>query len=378
MTSDGQTHLGGPAGSALAGIRVVDFTATIPGPLTTRILAQLGAEVWKVEPPDGDVARQMSFHDFLNSGKRSVGLDLRSDTGRVAAHALVAASDVLVEGFRPGVMARFGLAYDDLAAARPDLVYCSISGFGQTGPRRRDPCHDINLMALSGLLNRHRDESGRLVEASLPAPFADITAGLLAAIGILAAVAERSRSGRGRFVDISLLDASALLGFVGHATWAETGVDDGQPPLVDCPHFTVYRTSDGRAISLGIAWHESRFWKTLCMTIGVEALAELSVAERMSRQDELRSTLAQIFARSPLATWVELLTGVEVPWAPLNDSGEASADPQLAARPLPGLPGATVPIGVGLNPTWVAALGQHNAALEQLIADTTAAEGAET
>jgi len=342
--------------------------------LATRILSQLGAEVWKVEPPDGDVVRHMPFHDFLNAGKRSVCLDLQTANGRDAAHALVAAADVLVEGFRPDVMARFGLGYDDLAESRPDLVYCSVSGFGQTGPRRRDPCHDINLLALSGLLNRHRDQSGELVEAPLAAPFADITAGLLAAIGILAAVADRSVTGRGRFVDISLLDAGALLDFVGHGTWAATGVDDGRPPMLDCPHYGIYRTSDGRAISLGIAWHESRFWKTLCMTVGADALADLSVADRMERKDQLRQTLVRTFAGATLATWVDRLTGVDFPWAPVNDASEASADAQLANRPLPGQPGAPVPIGVGSNPTWVAALGEHNAALEQLIFATNRAD----
>lgn len=357
-------------GLPLCGVRVADFSSNVPGPLVGRLLQQLGAEVWKIERPGaGDVTRDLHIFDFLNAGKKGVELDLRDPAQLRQARDLVLRSDVVIDGFRPGVMAGYGLGPEELAAIHPELVYCALSGYGQQGPRSKAPAHDLNVMALGGLLHRHREVDGTLVRAPMPGPIADVTAALLAVVGVLAVLGERGADTRRRLVDVSMLDASLLLGFIGTATWHAVGTDDGVPPLMECPHYAVYTTADDRAISLGITWQEEVFWARFCKSVGLDHLARLDMNARMARADEIRDTLARLFATAPLEHWCSLLENCDAPWAPVNDAGEAAKEAEAAGRLAAGLPGSWIPVGLGSQvPSSPGPRpGQHSRELEALL-----------
>ena len=329
----------------LQGITVADFTGTLPGPLATAVLAQLGADVIKVEAPSRAESRATPSFRYLNDGKRSIVLNLKSAHGLAAAMAVVARSDVVVEGFRPGVMASFGLAYDDLAGARPDLVYCSLSGYGDTGPAAARPGHDINYLAAAGVLHRHRNLAGDLVEAPLPAPTVDIVGGLVAAIGMLAALAERQQTGVGRRVDARLAEGALLLGMLDLARYASEGVELIEPPGGGNPHYRLFHTSDGRAVSIGITPGETHFWEALCDATGLTSWRDVPYEERAERRVELETTLEAVFRTQPLARWCERLAGSNAAWAPVATAAEALVD-EAFTRPRPGESGAPLPIGV--------------------------------
>ena len=324
---------------------MADFTDTIPGPLATEVLAQLGADVIKVgSPARASSTRQLPVFDYLNNGKRTISLDLKSSHGRAAALALVEKSDVVVEGFRPGVMSSFGLGYEHLAPTRPDLVYCSLSGYGDTGPAARRPGHDINYLAAAGVLYRHRGLDGSQVEAPLPAPTVDIVGGLLAALGLLAAITERQRTGRGRRVDTRLSEAALLLGALDLAGVVTTGREAATPPGM-APYYRLFRTSDGRAISLGITPAENHFWRALCAVTGLTEWSDVSFEERLERREELEAALDEVFSSRSLSSWCDLLSGAEIAWAPVATAAEALVD-EAFTRPRPGEAGAALPLGV--------------------------------
>jgi crotonobetainyl-CoA:carnitine CoA-transferase CaiB-like acyl-CoA transferase len=373
---DANTRASAEPGS-LHGMRVADFSGNIPGPLATRLLSQLGAEVWKVERPgSGDVTRDESFFGYLNAGKRSVSLDLRNSEDHRIALDLISISDVVVEGFRPGVMGRHALSYADLVSDHPGLIYCSISGFGQSGPRSGVPAHDINVLALSGFLHRHRDADGELVSSPLPGPVADVAAALLAVVGIQAAVAERNQSGRGRLLDVTLLDAALLLNFEGAAKWGERGFDDPTQPMADCPHYAIYQTSDARGLSLGIVWHENAFWKQFCEAAGLQDLADLDEAARRTNASRIRQRLTEVIGASSLQAWEQRLDPLDLPWAPVRNAKETAAEGESLGKPIPGAARATVPVGIdlpcqhGRGPV----LDEHRDELMALLAGRTSPE----
>ena len=205
---------------ALSGIRVLDLTNVLAGPLCAYQLALLGAEVIKVEMPDGDLARQLGADASLNrrrmgasflaqnGGKKSVTVNLKSDTGKAVLRRLVASADVLVENFRPGVMDRLGLGYAELRAINPRLVYCAISGFGQSGPMRDAPAYDQIIQGLSGMMSVTGDEKCAPLRAGYPV--ADSVGGIMAAFAIAAALVGRQKSGEGGFIDVSMLDSAVV------------------------------------------------------------------------------------------------------------------------------------------------------------------------
>ncbi|TLZ87326.1 MAG: CoA transferase, partial [Methanobacteriota archaeon] len=217
--------------AALEGITVLDFTRLLPGPFCTQLLCNLGAEVIKIEDPKlGDYMRSVPpiVHDvsypflMVNRGKRSLSVDLKTPEGQEIVHKLARGSDVVVEQFRPGVMARLRVAYDDLAMMNPRLVYCSFSGYGQTGPYKDLPGHDINFQALAGILGV---TTGREDKApAIPGvPIADLASGFNAALAILAALRVRDRTGRGEFIDVSIYDTAVALMVLGLARFLATG-----------------------------------------------------------------------------------------------------------------------------------------------------------
>jgi alpha-methylacyl-CoA racemase len=313
--------------SALAGLRVLDLTRLLPGPFCTQLLADLGADVIKIEDPrGGDPARHgqsRTLFRFVNRNKRSVSLNLRASEGRDLLLRLVDAADVLVEGFRPGVMERFGLGYAVLAERNPRLIYCSLSGFGQHGPYRDRPAHDLNYVALAGLLGYNTNADGRPVVPAVQV--ADLGAGTFAALAIVAAVVARQHTGRGQSVDVSLY-ASAV-------AWLPTLLGERgpgeRPPLAGgLAQYGVFRTSDGQYVTLGAL--EPKFWLAFLERIGRPELAPLAGGDAAQR-DRLRAELEAVFASKSRAEWEACLADVDTCFAPVLSLEEAMRDPHAAA-----------------------------------------------
>jgi crotonobetainyl-CoA:carnitine CoA-transferase CaiB-like acyl-CoA transferase len=246
----------------LQGIRIVDFSWYLPGPFATQRLADRGAEVIKVEPPDGEPARRMPavFHAY-NRGKKSVVIDLKQRAGKEAALRLIADADVVVESFRPGVMAQLGLGYEQVRKVKPDIVYCSITGYGQTGPMSGLASHDLNYVSLSGALSQIKDDKGRPVHPALT--WADLIGGIAASEAIATALFRRERSGEGTHLDISLTDAMTAL--MAHYRYQPEGIPFLRGQIVN---YAIYETADGRYVSLAAL--EEKFWERFCRRSGRE------------------------------------------------------------------------------------------------------------
>ena len=328
--------------AALAGITVLDFTRLVPGPFCTQLLCNLGAEVIKIEDPKlGDYMRSVPpiVHDvsypflMVNRGKRSLSVDLKTPEGQEIVHKLARGSDVVVEQFRPGVMARLRVAYDDLAMMNPRLVYCSFSGYGQTGPYKDLPGHDINFQALAGILGV---TTGREDKApAIPGvPIADLASGFNAALAILAALRVRDRTGRGEFIDVSIYDTAVTLMVLGLARFLATGEEPvaGETLLTGSfPFYSLYETKDGRWLS--VATVEPKFWSRMCELIGAPDLASkqfMDGAERFA----VAQALAERFRGRTLAEWEALLANENLPIAGVKRVSEVVRDPQVKARGL--------------------------------------------
>jgi crotonobetainyl-CoA:carnitine CoA-transferase CaiB-like acyl-CoA transferase len=295
-------------------IRVVEASFYVPGPFCCLVLARLGAEVIKVEPKEeGDPMRSLDRGAFarLNAAKKSVCLDLKSTGGQRDFRRIVETSDVLVEGFRPGVMDRLGLGEEALRAANPRLVYVSISGYGQSGPLRDRAGHDINYMALAGAFGRAR--------SPLSIPFADFAAGgLYGALGILSALIARQGSGRGRYLDLAmhegLLSFSLLASELGSAEERLCG---------RLPDYGIYETKDG-PITVGAL--EGKFWKRLCAAVGRADL------EHKQTDPSTRAALSSVFRERTRAEWARVFRDADVCIEPLLEPGEAVEHPQARHR----------------------------------------------
>lgn len=327
---------------ALDGTRVLDLTRLLPGATCTMLLADLGADVLKIEQPGaGDYNRAFTpIHKkesgsflLLNRNKRSMALNLKAEAGLKVFKELVARSDVVVEGFRPGVMDRLGLGYEALKALNSKIVVCSISGFGQTGPLREASGHDINYLALGGALQLFATpETGPLVPGL---SIADIGGGsLMAVYGILAALMARHRTGEGQYVDVSMLDGLTTWLAYHAADYLFAGIEPkgGERPFIgSAPCYNVYRCSDGRHLSLGII--EAHFWLAFCKLIERPEWADQQwpVGEQAARQFE---TLSDLFAQAPMAQWAARLAAADMPAAPVNSMAEAFEHPQAKARDL--------------------------------------------
>jgi crotonobetainyl-CoA:carnitine CoA-transferase CaiB-like acyl-CoA transferase len=314
----------------LAGIRVVSLAEQYPGPYATLLLGDLGAEVILVERPGvGDPARQFpAFHAALNRGKQSVALDLKSDEGKAHLRRLIASADVLMEGYRPGTMARLGFGYDALATVHPRLVYVSISGFGQDGPYRDRPAHDISYQALAGFLFRHAEQGS--VEDPGSIAVGDLSSGMFAAVGTLAALLEREHSGKGKYIDVSMTDGlvswmSVMLGPVMNgAPLADIGAE---------PAYGIFKCGDGKLLTLSIA-HEDWFWRPLCELLSLPDAAGFNRNERVARGDALQREVAAVLATRSRAEWAAKLDAAGIPWGPVNALDEVTADPHFRARGL--------------------------------------------
>ncbi len=328
--------------AALEGITVLDFTRLLPGPFCTQLLCNLGAEVIKIEDPKlGDYMRSVPpiVHDvsypflMVNRGKRSLSVDLKTPEGQEIVHKLARGSDVVVEQFRPGVMARLRVAYDDLAMMNPRLVYCSFSGYGQTGPYKDLPGHDINFQALAGILGV---TTGREDKApAIPGvPIADLASGFNAALAILAALRVRDRTGRGEFIDVSIYDTAVTLMVLGLARFLATGEEPvaGETLLTGSfPFYSLYETKDGRWLS--VATVEPKFWSRMCELIGAPDLAEKQFKDGAERF-QVAQALADKFRGRTLAEWEAMLAKENLPITGVKRVSEVVRDPHVKARGL--------------------------------------------
>jgi len=315
--------------TALDGLRVLDLTRLLPGPFCTMLLADLGADVIKVEEPrGGDPARGAAgvgpLFLLINRNKRSITLDLKTQPGRDLLLQLVERADILVESFRPGVMDRLNLGYPTLKERNPGLIYASLSGFGQTGPYRDRPGHDLNYLALAGVVGYNVGRDRQPVPMAVQV--ADLGAGSLAAVAILAAVVARQQTGRGQAVDVSLF-ASAI-------TWLPTliaplfgngrALAPGEPTLAGgLAQYDVYQTADGRWVTLGAL--EPKFLLNFLERVGRADLA--ATRDR----DKLREELRAIFASRSFVDWTDCLADVDTCFGPVNTLEETLDDPQVQA-----------------------------------------------
>lgn len=325
----------------LAGVRVVDLTQYLPGPMMTLMMADQGAVVNKIEPIGGDPARsqepfeagQSVWFRNLNRGKFCEQLDLKSADGKARLWALIEEADIVVEGFRPGVMTRLGFDYAAVSARNPAIIYCSISAFGQTGALAHHPAHDLAVQALAGFLAVNDGAEGTPVVPGVAS--ADMAAGLTALSAVLMALIGRARTGRGDHIDCAMFDA--LLPWCAHT--AGSAIAGGPAPrssaqrsLGGAAFYQVYRTSDGRHIVLG--GREAKFARTLLTALGRQDLIPLAEGEAGSAQRPLIDVLRQVFATRSRDDWVRWFADKDVAFAPVLDFREALDSDHVAARGL--------------------------------------------
>ena len=373
--------------SALDGITVLDLTRVLSGPYCTMMLADMGARVIKVEQPGkGDDTRgwgppfqngESAYFLSINRNKESVTLNLKHPEGRRVLDALIEKSDVLVENFRPGTLDKMGLGYETLSKQRPDLVYCSISGFGQTGPRRREPGYDAVMQGEGGLMSITGSNDGPSYR--LGVAIADIVSGMFSAYGIAVALLARHRTGRGQFVDVGMLDAvTALLTYQAGIYFAT----ETAPPRLGNRHPTIvpYETLEAADGDLVVAVGNDQLWKTFCGVLELETLANdarfQTNKDRVSAHDELRPLLVERLKTRPAAEWLSKLKEAGVPCGGVRDLDQLFSDPQIIERamvvalehPAAGLiQQLGVPIKLGDTPGAVRTppplLGEHTEAI---------------
>lgn len=342
MTSkDGRAN--SAPGGPLTGLRVLDLTQFLSGPYCTLILGDLGAEIVKVEPPQGDSSRHVPPHFVgddsayflsINRNKKSIVLDLKSEEGRDLLRRLALVSDIVVENFRPGVLDRLGVSPDALRQKKPSLVWCAISGFGQSGPYRDKPAYDMIVQALSGGMSMTGEKGRGAVRAGIP--LGDLAAGMYAAIGILAAINRRHQTGQGEMIDISMLDCQAAMLSYQAAYHLHSGhVPDRQGSGHDSiPTYRTFTAQDG--IEVVITANTERMWQGLCRALGVTHLIEdprfLTNRERYKNRLELWPLLEAAFLAAPADDWVAKLEREEVPVGVVNTLDRVVNDPQILHR----------------------------------------------
>lgn len=320
--------------NALKDIRIIDFSWLLPGPYATALLADMGAEVIKVEQPGrGDYARAMLADHFemANRNKRGISLDLKQPEARDLALRLIETADVVIEGYRPGVMARFGLGHETLRERFPKLIYCSISGYGQDGPYRDKPGHDIGYNAVGGGFSVPGDLKYPSVKGTLPV--GDLSSGMFAALSIMGALTERQQSGLGQYLDVAITDCVAAWAGVklGNVLW-EGEVAPNRLNAVS----RLYETADGSRIALAVS--EDHFWESFCKAVerpdwwADEGLRTLD--GRRERAMELLPQVEQIMLKRATKEWLALFEKADVPAAPVNGPMEVFEDPQIRHRQL--------------------------------------------
>jgi crotonobetainyl-CoA:carnitine CoA-transferase CaiB-like acyl-CoA transferase len=355
----------------LAGIKVIELANMLPGPFCTLILADLGAEVIKIErPPLGDPIREIMPGAFesINRNKKSLCLDLKDDKAKEVLTNLIKQSDALIEGFRPGVADKLGFGYEKVRVFNERIIYCSISGYGQSGPYASLPGHDVNYLGVSGVLSISGDPQGP------PAPWggvqiADLCTSMYAALSITASLLAREKSGQGDYLDVSMADC--LL------SWAGPRLGEyfsrGKPvkgKFMNRGAYGAFQTKDGKYLALACV--EDIFWKNLCRLLEREDLAQKkeyqSWSGRNAHANEINSILSKYFLEKDRAEWMTLLKNADIPCSPVNSFEELNHDPQISSKDLihyrNNIPLVTFPVKFAkIKPEKIKTapkLGEHN------------------
>lgn len=322
----------------LKGLLVLDFTTLLPGPLAALMLAEAGAEVIKIERPGGEdmtrfpplVNGESAVYAMLNRGKQVMTLDLKSEADREKLMPLIARADIVIEQFRPGVMARLGLGYDDMRAINRRIIYCSISGYGQSGPRAQEAGHDINYIGATGLLDLQPGPPQAPVVP--PAQVADIAGGSFpAVINILLALRARDQSGEGAYIDIAMTDAMFTFGWYALAVGSAAGrfPKPGEIPLVgSSPRYRLYPSRDGKLVACGAL--EQKFWEAFCAAIELPAALIDDKRDPQATGD----AVARIIGSRPSEDWAVALAGTDCCTTIVATLEEALRDPHFVERGL--------------------------------------------
>lgn len=326
----------------LEGLIVLDLTRVLVGPYATMILADLGANVIKIEMPGtGDDARafpphingESAYFMSLNRNKRGMTLNLKRDAGKQVFRDLVQKADILVENFRPGTMAKLGLAYETLREVNPRLIYAAASGFGHTGPYSRRAAYDAIVQAMGGIMSVTGQAGGEPTRVGTS--MGDITAGLFTAIGVLTAVIHRDKTGTGQMVDVAMLDSQVAILENAIARYTVTGqvpepIGNRHPSIIP---FETFATADG---TIMIAAGNDVLWRKLCVAMGQPDLADdprfVTNPLRAENYDVLRPILAELIVGKETAVWLQILDEAGVPSGPINNVAQVIADPQVQAR----------------------------------------------
>ena len=352
--------------SALKGIRVFDMTRVLAGPLCTQILGDLGADVLKVEQPGvGDITRTWgppfdldaasAYYLSCNRNKRSLTLDFTKPEGLEIAHHLIEKSDIFVENFKTGFLTSYGLGYKDIKKIKPDIIYCSITGFGQTGPYAERPGYDFQIQGLSGLMSLIGEPDGDPLRAGIS--IADISTGIYSALAIVTALFQRSQTGEGQYIDMSLLDSTmALMTFASQSYL----LDGKQPPRVGNGHpnivpYGAFKAKDGFVI---IAIGTQGQFEKFCRFVNREDLLShphyLNNEVRVHHRDEVVQEMNKITSNQSVAYWIEHMEKIGVPSGPVNTLEEAFHNPQVIGREIEqtveGVKTVASPLGLSASP----------------------------
>ena len=345
--------------SALEGIKVVDLSRTLAGPFCTMLLGDMGADVIKIEEPEhGDETRAWGpfwngeggqFLTF-NRNKRSLGLNLKEKEGIDVVLRLAAKADVMIESFRPGALDRMGLGYEVISRINLRIVYCSISGYGRTGPMAQKPGYDLVIQGYSGLMNLTGDPDGPPVRVGFA--LVDLFTGMMAYSSIVTALRHRDKTGEGQWIDTSLLDGQVAVMSYHGTNYLATGKEahrmgSGHPHLVP---YQSFPSSDGFFI---LACPNQRLWERLCHAIGRSELLQdprfTTNDDRVENRAECVEALSQVFRTRPMKHWVELVEGAGIPCGPIQKASDVVNDPQVLARNMmvdvdhPKVPGLRMP-----------------------------------
>jgi crotonobetainyl-CoA:carnitine CoA-transferase CaiB-like acyl-CoA transferase len=327
----------------LKGVRVLDMTQFLSGPFSTQILADLGAEVIKLEAPQGDLARHIPpyfvekdsvYYLSINRGKHSVVADMKSPEGIALVRKLAMASDIVIENFRPGVLDRLGLSATELRKEKLGLIWCSISGFGQNGPYRDKPAYDMIVQALSGGMSLTGETGGHPVRAGIP--IGDLAAGMYAAIAALAALHRKNETGRGEYIDISMLDCQAAMLCYQGAYYLHSGNVPGRQGRGH-DSISTYRAFTAQDdVDVVVTANTERMWASLCRALGYPELTDdprfRTGQLRYDNRGELWPILEKAFLQRPADEWVLLLEKEEIPVGVVNTLDRVMTDPQIMAR----------------------------------------------
>jgi crotonobetainyl-CoA:carnitine CoA-transferase CaiB-like acyl-CoA transferase len=315
--------------TVLAGLKIVSMAEQFPGPYATMLLADMGAEVILVERPGmGDPSRFLPpFFEGLNRSKRAVALNIKDEADHAALMALIAEADIFLEGFRPGKLAKAGLGYEALSAINPRLIYASISGYGQDGPYRDRPGHDLSYQGVGGALFETLNAENTGQPSSLL--LGDLGSAMFATIGVLAALEARHRTGYGTYIDVAMADSVAAM-MTAPIVMALNGGAGLDGPAAE-PAYDVYRCADGRWLTLSIS-HEDDFWQRLTDALDLPDYRALKRFERTGRRAEIKAAIASRIATKSYDAWEPILDAHDQMFGPAYDRADVVNDPHLKAR----------------------------------------------